>query len=67
MRNGIKTENVNKIAITGDRNHPLISAILSLSREERETLEKAVYVELWDGYPLHVYEIPQEDENNAHC
>lgn len=60
MKPGIKTENENKIAITGDRNHPLIAALLSLPAEQREVLKKALYIELWDGYPFRVYEIPNE-------
>lgn len=54
-----KVESTNKIAIKGDRNEPLISAIQWLSIQHPEfhkELSKVIDVELWDGYPLQIYE-----------
>lgn len=54
-----KVEAINKIAIKGDRNEPIISAIQWLRIQYpdfHKELSKVIDVELWDGYPLAIYE-----------
>ena len=54
-----KVKAINKIAIKGDRNEPIISAIQWLRIQHPEfhkELSKVIDVELWDGYPLVIYE-----------
>ena len=57
--NTSKVEATNKITIKGDRNEPIISAIQWLriqNPEFHKELSKVIDVELWDGYPLVIYE-----------
>ena len=59
-----KVEAKNKIAIKGDRNEPIISAIQDLRihyPEFHKELKKVIDVELWDGYPLVIYEESKEE------
>ena len=54
-----KVEAINKIAIKGDRNEPIISAIQWLRIQHPEfhkELSNVIDVELWDGYPLVICE-----------
>ncbi len=51
----IKPE-TNKIAIRGDRNHPLIMAIMDLPKEQQTELKKVIDLTLFDGYSLSVFE-----------
>ena len=54
-----KVESINKIAIKGDRNEPIISVIQWLRIQHPDfykVLSKVIDIELWDGYPLQIYE-----------
>lgn len=47
----------NRIAIFGDRNNEFMRAYQNLTKEQRNTLNKVLYVILMDGYPLNIYEM----------
>ena len=50
---------INKIAIKGDRNEPIIAAIQNIEINHPELykeLSKVIDVELWDGYSLMIHE-----------
>lgn len=54
-----KVNAINKIAIKGDRNEPVIAAIQNIKINHPELykeLSKVIDVELWDGYPLMIHE-----------
>ena len=54
-----KIEAVNKIAITGDRNNPFITALQDIEVKNPKLykeLNKVIDLELWDGYSLSIYE-----------
>ena len=54
-----KVEAVNKIAIKGDRNEPIIAAIQDIQINHPELykeLNKVFDYELWDGYSLMIHE-----------
>lgn len=54
-----KVKAVNKIAIKGDRNEPIIAAIQTIQIHQPdlyEELSKVIDYELWDGYPLTIRE-----------
>lgn len=54
-----KVEAVNKIAIKGDRNEPIIAAIQNIQIHQPDLyseLKKVIDYELWDGYPLTIHE-----------
>jgi len=46
----------NKIAIRGDRKHPLIMAIMDLTKEQQAELSKVIDLTLFDGYDLNIFE-----------
>ena len=54
-----KVESINKIAIKGDKNEPIIKAIQDIQINHpnlyRE-LSKVIDYELWDGYSLMIHE-----------
>lgn len=52
----------NKIRITGDRNLPLMAALLDLyvnNKELSKELEKVLEIIPFDGYPLNIYEMKE--------
>ena len=54
-----KVNAINKIAIKGDRNEPVIAAIQNIEINHPELykeLSKVIDVELWDGYSLMIHE-----------
>lgn len=54
-----KVEAINKIAIKGDRNEPIIRAISDIKIHHPELykeLQKVIDYELWDGYTLTIHE-----------
>ncbi len=54
-----KIETINKIAIKGDRDEPIIAAIQGIQINNPELykeLKKVIDYELWDGYPLMICE-----------
>lgn len=54
-----KVNAINKIAIKGDRNEPIIAAIQNIKINHPELykeLSKVIDVELWDGYSLMIHE-----------
>lgn len=54
-----KVEAINKIAIRGDRNEPLINVLQWLkikNPEQYKELGKVIDLELWDGYKLNIQE-----------
>ena len=54
-----KVEAVNKIAIKGDRNEPIIAAIQTIEINHPNLyseLRKVIDYELWDGYLLSICE-----------
>lgn len=54
-----KVEAVNKIAIKGDRNEPIIAAIQNIEINHPNLyseLRKVIDYELWDGYLLSICE-----------
>ena len=54
-----KVNAINKIAIKGDRNEPIIAAIQNIEINHPELykeLSKVIDVELWDGYSLMIHE-----------
>ena len=54
-----KVNAINKIAIKGDRNEPVIAAIQNIKINHPELykeLSKVIDVELWDGYSLMIHE-----------
>ncbi len=54
-----KVEAVNKIAIKGDRNEPIIAAIQNIEINHPNLyseLRKVIDCELWDGYLLSICE-----------
>ena len=54
-----KVEAINKVAIKGDRNEPIIMAIMNIRIKHPELyreLAKVIDVELWDGYSLMIHE-----------
>lgn len=53
-------QGTNKIRIAGDRNEPIIKAILSLSQSYRHELSKVLEVIPLDGYKLNIFEHSDE-------
>lgn len=54
-----KVEATNKVAIKGDRNEPIIIAIMDIRIKRPELyreLAKVIDIELWDGYSLMIHE-----------
>ena len=54
---GMLSDDTWTVRVSGDRNEPLIKAIMDLSKENRKVLKQVIQLFPNDGYPVHMHEI----------